>query len=92
MEPLYSNWKYVIKADNRKDLLYCPTCQRPIASLMHRYVTGRDGERYEQFRVECPICQKHGVTYQNRNVAVQSWSTRENEPKPPVQRGRPNAK
>ena len=83
MEPVYSDWRYVINGNNLKELFFCPECQRPVAALMRRYVTDRNGERYEQYRIECQICQAKGKTYQNRNVAIQSWGGGEHLPPPP---------
>ena len=87
----YSDWKYVIDGHNRKFLYYCPSCERNTAALMKRYVTDRNDERSEQFRVQCQVCEETGKTYQNKFVAVQSWSGQEHRPKPPApKRKNPN--
>ena len=83
MDLVYSDWKYVITSNNLKELFFCPKCDRSTASLMHRYVTDRNGERSEQFRIECPICQGKGKTYQNKTVAIKSWCSGEHIKKPP---------
>lgn len=76
-EPVYSEWRSVIKPGNQKELYGCCTCQSSIAALERRYVTDRNGERYEQFRVHCPLCDTCGKVYRNRNVAIQSWIGKE---------------
>ena len=69
-----TDWRYVITPSNLKELYYCDICQRPVAALMHRYVTNADGERSEQFRVSCQVCGTEGKVYLNKTVAVLSWS------------------
>lgn len=76
-EPGYSDWRYVINGKNQKELYYCPICERPVAALQRRLVTDRNGEKYDQFRVTCQACDTNGKIYQNRNVAIQSWSSEE---------------
>lgn len=70
----YSEWRNVIDAGNTKQMYVCPTCGSTAAYLERRYVTGRDGERFEQYRISCTLCKTSGRVYQNRNVAIQSWS------------------
>jgi len=85
VETTYSDWKNVINADNRKEMIYCPKCQRPVAYLTHRHATDRNGERFEQFRVVCGGCGDTGKTYQNQIVAILSWNGQEQTP-PATQR------
>lgn len=87
MEPVYSAWKPLFDAYNRKKLQRCPFCEENTAVMMTRYTTNRDGETEKQYRVECPVCKKTGKTYLHESVAYQSWVARENHPKPkPVYR------
>ena len=91
-EPVYSEWKPLEKAGRRRDLQYCPYCERPVAFMMMRYYTGRDGDIQKQYRIECPVCQNHGKTYMHESVALMSWSSREHdrpkEEEPPKKRRR----
>ena len=80
MEPSYSEWKNVIIAGNKIEKIYCPHCQNSVANMMTRYVTDRNGERFQQYRGYCPVCRKNGKTYQNKNVAKNSWTSAEHEP------------
>lgn len=93
METTYSEWKFVIRPDGLKEVHFCPVCQRSVASMMHRYGTDGNGERFEQFRVECQICDQKGKVYRNKRVALLSWDGQEHNPQkpvtaPPVQRRR----
>ena len=82
MEPVYSEWKFVVDADNRRKVHKCPYCDDFYAYLMMRYVTDREGETEKQFRVECPICKHAGKTYLHESIAIRSWEVRENDPIP----------
>lgn len=88
---VYSDWRYVINGKNQKELYGCSICQSSVAALQRRYVTDSNEERYEQFRVHCPVCETNGKVYRNKNVAVQSWIGREHikrqETPPPKRRG-----
>lgn len=91
METVYSNWKNVILPNNIKETHYCPICQRVVASMTHRYGTDGNGERFEEFRVECMLCGNKGKVYRNKKVAQLSWDGQENIKiplPPPVQRRR----
>ena len=83
MEPRYSEWKPMINGKNQREMIYCPTCQRPIAYMTHRYITDRNNETSEQFRVECPGCTQKGKTYQRMSVASISWGGMEHIKNPP---------
>jgi formate dehydrogenase maturation protein FdhE len=77
METTYSEWKFVIRPDGLKEVHFCPVCKRSVASMMHRYGTDGNGERFEQFRVECQICDQKGKVYRNKRVALLSWDGQE---------------
>jgi len=80
MEPVYSEWRPVIDGHNRRQMIYCPYCERGSATMMKRYMTNRDGETEQQFRVECPVCNNTGKVYLHMSVAELSWGSRENDP------------
>lgn len=82
MEPVYSEWKIYVNAHNQRELQHCPYCEQPVAYLMTRYVTNRDGETERQFRVHCPVCNHTGKTYLHESIAIKSWEVRENDPLP----------
>ena len=85
MEPVYSDWIDVRDENNKTISVQCPSCQRSSAILKKRYVTDRNEERFTQYRVACSICENTGKTYQNMNVALQSWIGKEHEKKSPHQ-------
>ena len=78
-EPVYSEWRPLEKPGRRRELQYCPYCERPVALVLFRYYTDRNGETERQYRVECPICSNHGKTYLHENIAIMSWLSREHD-------------
>lgn len=80
MEPGYSEWKDVINAQNEREEVYCPYCEKYTGRVKIRYYTNKDMETERQYRVHCPVCNNIGKTYLHKSVAVKSWEARENDP------------
>lgn len=80
MEPSCTEWKPALTPDRKPIAERCPYCSRPVAKMMKRYITNRDGETEAQYRVECPMCGHRGNTYFHESVARISWENRENDP------------
>jgi len=77
-EPSYSDWKPVKNADRQIETHKCEFCfKKDAAKMMTRYYTDRNGEKEQQYRVECPLCKTIGKTFLHKSVALLSWKAQE---------------